>query len=105
MSPSDPPQVPRADVLYVTHCRAAYTRKSLPGLLKAVEGRGRVWIWHNGKQEYLGYFYEEEAAVKAYAARTGRRTTLVSGSHSPAIVRRTNQRRNIYTSLLKFSSA
>ena len=47
MSAPDPPQVPRADVLFVTHCRAAYTRKSLSGLLKSVEGHGRVWIWHN----------------------------------------------------------
>jgi hypothetical protein len=51
MSVPDHQQVPRADVLYVTHCRAAYTRKSLPGLLKAVEGRGRVWIWHNSDHE------------------------------------------------------
>ncbi len=48
MSPPDHTQVPRADVLYVTHCRASYTRKSLPSLLRAVEGHGRVWIWHNG---------------------------------------------------------
>ena len=48
MSASDLSPAPRADVLFVTHCRAAYTRKSLPGLIKAVEGHGRIWIWHNG---------------------------------------------------------
>ena len=48
MSASDASTESRADVLFVTHCRAAYTRKSLPGLIKAVEGHGRIWIWHNG---------------------------------------------------------
>ena len=47
MPAPDHPQVPRADVLFVTHCRAAYTRKSLLGLLKAVDGLGKVWVWHN----------------------------------------------------------
>ena len=40
-------QAHRADVLFVTHCRAAYTRKSLPELIKAVDGLGKIWIWHN----------------------------------------------------------
>ncbi|HIL90993.1 MAG TPA: glycosyltransferase [Gemmatimonadetes bacterium] len=51
MSASDLSPAPRADVLFVTHCRAAYTRKSLPGLIKAVGGRGKIWIWHNGDHE------------------------------------------------------
>ena len=64
-------QAHRAEVLYVTHCRPAYTRKSLPRLIKAVEGLGKIWIWHNADRkeadpEKLAQIEETWAVLQEY---------------------------------------
>lgn len=48
------------DILYITHNRPRYTKKSLPALLRACDDKTRVWIWHNGSDS------ETQSIVESY---------------------------------------